>query len=169
MSTKTNSSPAPLAKTNDTSRLQLWRRQDWQSLWLTSHREGEGRRTIALLPAAPGFSSEEVLEIAATLARTGMVHLGLPVYVADATRLTLAQLVGFTEEMARHREQTGGVIVALPSLAENVTAINVAQAADAVLLCVLMRRMGMADTKRTVERVGKNRILGAATFSAAGD
>jgi hypothetical protein len=89
--------------------------------------------------------------------------------VADATRLTLAQLVGFTEEMARHREQTGGVIVALPSLSENVTAINVAQAADAVLLCVLMRRMGMADTKRTVERVGKNRILGAATFCAAGD
>jgi hypothetical protein len=144
--------------------LEPWRTPDWQRLWLASQGATRPWRSLALLPAGPGASPETMLQIAVSLAHTGMTHLGTPIHVADATRITLAQLTQFTEELEHYGKQSGIVLVALSALSESVTSLRLAQTTDWVLLCVLLRKMSIAEGKKTVERIGKERFLGSAVF-----
>lgn len=119
---------------------------------------------MALVPAGPGASPETLLQIAVTLAHTGMTHLGVPVQVADATRLTLEQMTQFLEELEYYERQGAMVLLVLAALSDNVTSTSLAQSADCALLCVLLREMRVADAKKTIERVGKSRFIGSAVF-----
>jgi hypothetical protein len=145
-------------------KLEAWRAPDWQRLWLASNVAPRPWRTLALLPAGPGADPATMVQIAVTLAHTGMTHLGTPIHVADATRISLAQLTQFSEELAQYGREDGIVLVALSALTESVTSLPLAQAADKVLLCVLKGRMAMDEGKKTVERVGKKRFIGSAVF-----
>jgi hypothetical protein len=147
------------------SRVQPWHTSTWQSLWLASQVEARPWRSLALVPAGP-VSADTMVQIAYSLAHTGMMHLGTPVHVADATRITLAQLVGFSEEL-EHAKQSGMVLVALSALADNVTSLSLAKSTDSALLCVVLREMSAAEGKQTVERVGKERFLGSALFRSS--
>ena len=60
---------------------EAWHDAEWQRLWLAV--EARPWRTLALIPAAHGAALDFTLFIAITLSRTGMVHLGSPVQVAD--------------------------------------------------------------------------------------
>lgn len=155
-------------KTNKLARpgreLEPWRTPDWQRLWLASQTSARPWRSLALLPAGPGASPETLVRIAVSLAHTGMTHLGTPIHVADATRITLAQLAQFTEELEHYGKQSGIVLVALPALSESVTSLPLAQATDWVLLCVLLGKMSMAEGKKTIDRIGKPRFIGSAVF-----
>jgi hypothetical protein len=156
----------PSALARPSREIEPWRTPDWQRLWLASQGNTRPWRTLALLPAAPGASPETMVQIALSLAHTGMTHLGTPIHVADATRITLAQLTQFSEEMEHYGRQNGLVLVALSALSESVTSLSLAQAADWVLLCVLLRKMSMDESKKTVERIGKSRFIGSAVFRA---
>ena len=136
-----------------------WRRPDWQHLWLAS--QSRPWRSLALVPAGPGAPPEMLVQVAVTLARTGMVHLGTPIHVADATRITLAQLAAFTDELEHYAKQNAMILIALPALSENVTSFSLAQSADLSVLLVLMQQMAVAEAKKTVERVGAQRFLGS--------
>jgi hypothetical protein len=116
---------------------------------------------MALVPAGPGASPELLVQVAVTLARTGMVHLGTPIHVADATRITLAQLASFSEELDHYSQQNAIILIALPALSENVTSFSLAQSADVSLLLVLLQQMAVVEAKKTVERVGAQRFLGS--------
>jgi hypothetical protein len=144
--------------------IEPWRNPDWQQLWLSAQSPPKAWRTLALLPAGPGASPEVMMQIAVSLAHTGMTHLGVPIQVADATRITLGQLVHFTEELNYYERQDAMVLLALSALSENVTSTSLAQSADRTLLCVLMDTMSAADAKKTVERLGKDRFIGSALF-----
>jgi hypothetical protein len=145
-----------LARSSDS---EPWRRPDWQSLWLAS--QSRPWRSMALVPAGPGASPELLVQVAVTLARTGMVHLGTPIHVADATRITLAQLASFSEELEHYAQQNAIILIALPALSENVTSFSLAQSADTSLLLVLLQQMEVAEAKKTVERVGAQRFIGS--------
>lgn len=145
------------------NRLQPWHDSTWQRLWLASQADARPWRSLALVPAGPGVAPDTMVQIAYSLAHTGMMHLGTPVHVADATRITLAQLVGFTEELEQAK-QSGMVLLALSALDENVTSLSLARSTDFALLCVVLRQMAAADGKQTVERIGKDRFLGSAVF-----
>jgi hypothetical protein len=136
-----------------------WRRPDWQSLWLAS--QSRPWRSLALVPAGPGASPEMLVQVAVTLARTGMVHLGTPIHVADATRITLAQLAAFTDELEHYAQQNSMILIALPALSENVTSFSLAQSADLSLLLVLLQQMAVSEARKTVERVGAQRFIGS--------
>ncbi len=142
----------------------LWQTADWQRLWLSTRTEKKRWRSLALVPAGPGASPETMLQIAVTLAHTGMVHLGAPIHVADATRITLAQLVPFSEELTLHMRDTEMMLLALSALTENVTSISLAKAADAALLCVVLGDMSTSDAKKTVAQIGANHFIGSAVF-----
>ena len=71
-------------------RADLWREPDWQRLWLNL--QGRPWHSLAVLPAATGAPADFTLRVAVTLARTGMIHLGRPVHVADASKVPLAYL-----------------------------------------------------------------------------
>src|SRR5215510_7423043 len=121
-----------------------WQDQDWQRLWLATQEQERPWRSLALLPAGPGFSNETMLQIAVTLSHTGMTHLGGAIHVADGTRVRLADLIDFSAEIARCTQHNDMVLIALAAAQDNVTSISIAQQADCALLCVSRGQMKTA-------------------------
>lgn len=151
--------PKTTALARPTPEVEPWGRPDWQGLWLAL--QARPWRSLALVPAAPGASPELLVRTAVTLARTGMVHLGTPIHVADATRITLAQLADFREELQQYERQNAMMLIVLAAFSENVTSFSLAQSADLSLLLVLLRRMSGAEAKKTVERLGAQKFVGS--------
>jgi len=102
--------------------------------------------------------------VAMLLSRTGMVHLGKPIQVADATHVPLNQLTAFFNEVARSTGQGERLLVALPPAGKNAITVEIAQASDAVVLCIMNQRMTGSEAKRTVKLIGAARFVGSAIF-----
>ena len=139
-----------------------WRNADWQKLWLALQTRNWG--SLAVVPAGPGAPPDFTLTIATMLARTGMMHLSTPIHVADATRLPLADLVAFANELQRVAKGGDLVLVALAATSDNPITVSLAQSTDTALLCVLMEQMTSPDAKKTVDRIGMTRFVGSAVF-----
>lgn len=144
------------------SEIATWRDPEWQRLWLAI--ESRPWRSLAVVPAGKGASLEFTVNIAVALSRTGMVHLGSPVQVADATRIPLNQLTPFLDEVRRCTSTGERLLVALPPTESSPICAAIAQATDAAVLCVLIDRMTSAEAKNTVKVVGHSRFLGSAIF-----
>ena len=114
-----------------------WQDAEWQRLWLAV--ESKPWRSLALVPAGDGASADFTLVIALTLSRTGMVHIGGPLQVADATQITLRQLAAFSNEVKRYTDSGQRLLVALPSIVENAITASIVQSVDAAVLCVTRR------------------------------
>jgi hypothetical protein len=155
------SSDRPIEPT-DGSRVEPWRRTDWQRLWLAAR--NQPWRSLSLVPGGVGAPRDFTVQIAVSLARTGMMHLGVPIHVADGTRVPLAQLMQFVQEIQYHSRSGDLVLVALAPPSENPTAVSLAKTTDQAMLCVLLNRMNMADVKRSVDQIGHKQFLGSATF-----
>ncbi len=139
-----------------------WRDPEWQRLWLAV--ESQKWRSLALIPAGDGATIDFSLIVAVTLSRTGMVHLGRPVQVADATQVPLAQLSRFLSEVQHFTNEGERLLVALPPLGSSPVTASIAQSVDAAVLCVLFEQMSTSQAKRTVKLVGQSRFLGSAIF-----
>jgi len=144
------------------ARAEPWRDPEWQRLWLAV--ENRPWRSLALIPAGEGAPLEFSLIVAVTLSRTGMVHLGHPVQVADATQVPLEQLARFLDEVRRCTSDGERLLVALPPTGTSPITASIAQTIDAALLCVMFERMSTAEAKKTVKIVGQSRFLGSAIF-----
>lgn len=142
----------------------VWQAADWQRLWLATWTKKKRWRSLALVPAGPGVPPETVVQIAVALARTGMVHTGAPIHVADATRVTLPQLEPFSEALATQMRDHDMMVLALSPLSENVTSLSLAKAADCALLCVVLGQMSSAEAKKTVTQIGAPHFIGSAAF-----
>jgi len=158
LSRVTSDRPLTLAE----EQLEPWRRADWQKLWLAT--QGQPWRSLALVPGGRGAPQDFTMTIAVSLARTGMTHLGVPIHVADGTRVPLAHLMQFIQEIEQHVRSGDLVLIALAPPSESLTAVSLAQAAHQVMLCVLLNKMSMADAKKSVDQIGARQFLGAATF-----
>jgi hypothetical protein len=143
-----------------------WGNADWQKLWLSL--KARPWTALAIVPAGSGAPPDFTMTIAVTLARVGIMHLGTPIHVADATSVPLVHLEQFTEEVRRLNQDGDLVLLALPTIKENPVAVSLAQKAGAALLCVLMETMSSAESKRTVERIGASYFLGSAIFHPNG-
>jgi hypothetical protein len=143
-------------------RADLWREPEWQRLWLGL--QGRPWLSLAVVPAATGGPPDFTMRVAVTLARTGMVHLGRPVHVADASKVPLAYLTTFMEEVHRCVREGEVILVALGPIFDSPVTISIAQATDAALLCVLLEHMATAQANRTVAQVGRNRFVGSVIF-----
>ena len=153
---------APGTSIQRSALLEPWQDVEWQRLWLSI--ESRPWRTLALIPAGEGASLQFTPLIAVILSRTGMVHLGSPVQVADATHVSLSQLTAFFSEVERSTRQGERLLIALPPAGENAITASIAQAADAALLCILNQRMSSGAAKRTIKLIGASRFLGSAIF-----
>jgi hypothetical protein len=155
---------APLALRVE--RKEPWRDADWQKLWLSV--QGRSWGSLAIVPAGTGGPPDFTLTIAVTLARIGIMHLGVPIHVADATRIPLGYLVQFSEEVRRLKQEGELVLIALAAVTENPVTVSLARAADSSVLCILLETMSSSEAKATVERIGAARFLGSAVFHASG-
>jgi hypothetical protein len=143
-------------------RVEPWRQPDWQKFWLTLR--GRPWNSLAVVPAGAGAARDFTLNIAVSLARTGMIHLGVPIRVADASDVPLEQMVQLSTEVAEMVRAGDLVILALGPVAVSPVAVSLAQSADAALLCVLFERMAVSDAKKTISTVGQQKFLGSAVF-----
>ncbi|MES1174364.1 MAG: hypothetical protein ABUL62_08540 [Myxococcales bacterium] len=155
-----------LALSTAQSDIATWRDPEWQRLWLAV--EARPWRALALIPAGQGALPNFTLVVAVALSRTGMVHLGSPIQVADATRIQLGDLNPFIDEVRRCTRNGDRLLVALPPLEGNPITGSIVQAADAAMLCVQLDRMKTSEAQKTVRQVGASRFIGSAIFHAQG-
>ncbi len=142
--------------------MDLWRDPEWQRLWLSL--QARPWRSLAIVPAAKGAPKDFSLRIAMILSRTGMVHLGRPIQVADATNVPLGYLAQLLDEIARCTKDGDLILVALSPTAGSPIAPSIAQAADVCLLCVMLERMLASEMKKTVAQIGASHFIGSVIF-----
>jgi hypothetical protein len=143
-------------------RIEAWRDPEWQRLWLAV--EGKPWRSLALIPAGEGAPIDFSLIVAVTLSRTGTIHLGRPIQVADATQVPLDLLVRFLREVQQCTNDGERLLVALPPTGNSPITASIAKTVDAALLCVMLDCMSSSQAKRTVKLVGQSRFIGSAIF-----
>jgi hypothetical protein len=157
-------SKAPLVLSE--RKFEPWLRLDWQKFWLTVR--SREWKSLALVPAGVGGPPDFTLSVAVSLARTGMTHLGVPVCVADATRVPLKHMRQFVEEVGKSTEAGDLVLIALGAVAESPITVSVAQSSDYALLCVLLEKMVSSDAKKVVSQIGAQKFIGSAIFHPNG-
>ena len=143
-----------------------WRDRDWQRLWLSL--QHKSWKSFAVVAAAVGATPDFPLRIAVTLARTGMMHLGTPIQVADGTRIPLTSLAMFIEEMERCVEHGDRIVLALAPPGDNPITASLARSADAALLCIMLERMKWGEARETVDQIGTGKFVGSAIFRPDG-
>src|SRR4051812_43563433 len=156
-------SQAPLVTTE---RLEPWLQHDWQKFWLNIR--ARPWKSLALVPAGTGGPVDFTLTIAVSLARTGMTHLGVPIRVADATRVPLQQMMQLMGQVNECIASGDLVLIALGSAKECPITVSVAKSADCSLLCVLRERMSTSEAKKTIEHIGTKHFIGSALFHPDG-
>jgi hypothetical protein len=161
---QSNRPPNPGTSIQRAALVEPWLDLEWQRLWLTI--QARPWRTLALIPAGDGAALDFTPRVALLLSRTGMVHLGKPVQVADATHVPLNQLTAFFDEVERSTGQGERLLIALPPAGKSAITASIAQASDAALLCILNERMSTSAAKRTVNLIGASRFIGSAIFHA---
>jgi len=139
-----------------------WRQEQWQRLWLSIQSKSWG--SLAVVPAGAGAPRDFTLTVAMTLARTGIVHLGVPIQVADGTQIQLSNVAQFLEEIHRLRKAGDLILIAAAAPRESPVTASLAQAADAALICVLLEKMRWSEAKETIRIIGRERFLGSALF-----
>ncbi|HEX6277341.1 MAG TPA: hypothetical protein VFZ53_30070 [Polyangiaceae bacterium] len=146
--------------------INAWRDPDWQRLWLSLR--NRPWQSLAVVPAGPGAPLDFAVRIAVMLSRTGMLHLGSPIQVADATRLPLGHLAAFLKEVERCARDGDPVVVALAALSDNPVSLALAQATDAAVLCVALEHMQYTDASKAVSQVGASRFIGSVVIDPSG-
>lgn len=126
---------------------------DWERLWLAIQRSSW--MSIALVPIGEGIPT---VRIAAALADVGRQHLGGKIVVDDATRVSLSTLQASLSELIDRADRA---IVALSPLSESPAGIEIARAADAVVLCIALGDSTIAEAERIVRDVGREHVIGA--------
>jgi len=142
--------------------LEPWRDPEWQRLWLAL--ESRPWTSLALVPAGEGGPEDFTLTVAVNLSRTGMVHIGAPIQVADVSHVQMRQLNQFLAEVERYAERGERILVALPPISKSPLTTAIAQASGGALLCVLLEKTRTSEAKRTIRQVGQGRFLGTAIF-----
>jgi hypothetical protein len=130
-----------------------------QRLWFAALRRDWA--SLAVLPAHPEGSAEEVAQALAKVAR---LHKDEGVKVISARGADLAATSRLIIDMTSHVAQGGLCILVLDSVLNNPAGIPLALAADAALLCVELGETDSESAKRTVELIGSSRFVGAVTM-----
>lgn len=125
-------------------------RADRQRIWL--HLQSRPWRTLAMVPAEAGVSASHAARVLAAIAgQNGEV---LDLFDARGTELDHA-----AAEVAAAAGGSRRVLVVTPAVDEDLTTIPLAQAADAVLLCVSIGSTSLRAAGDVTAAIGKDRFL----------
>jgi hypothetical protein len=136
-----------------------------EGLWFTLARMPW--RTLVLVPADAEGSS---VEMAAALADVGrrlraepvtFLLMSGPLDFAAAGKIVQTMGARKDEDGAERRTGDGRLLIAIPPVVTEPLGLAVTQVADAVLLCVERGESRVRNAERTVELVGRDRIVGA--------
>jgi hypothetical protein len=124
-------------------------------------------RTLVLVP---GDERASAVEVAAALADVGrrlrsgpvtFLLLSGPMDYAAAGKIV--QAVGERQDDAVHEKHKGEgrLLIAIPPVVVEPLGLAVTEVADAVVLCVSRGKSLLREAERTIELVGRDRIVGA--------
>jgi hypothetical protein len=133
----------------------VWDDVRYQKLWLATQRKQW--RSLAVVGAS---ASIETIGVAELLAKIAWWYRGEPSCVFDLRDASLRLVEYQVQEIAMQVESGLRVILALRSISENPTAIPLARAADAVVLCVGLGKTQFKSAEKTIEEIGRERVLG---------
>jgi len=123
---------------------------------------------VSLAVVSPDRTGK-TLQLARSLADMGTQALGRSVELINATDLDLAFVGRITDRLASNdsTRKAGAhqIILALDSPIVNPLAIGVIAACDSALLLLLRGQTTVPDARRTAERIGRERLLGAVIVS----
>jgi len=138
---------------------------DVEGLWFTLARIPW--RTLVFVPADESASA---IEIAAALADVGrrlragpVTFLLLSGTLDFAAAGKIVQAMGGKRAPAGPPEQRGEgrLLIAIPSVVNEPLGLAVTEVADGIVLCIKRGQSKVREAERTVELVGRDRILGA--------
>lgn len=118
--------------------------------------------SLVIIPADVATDARPIAE---ALVDTASLLLGFAPDLLDGTGLTPNRAAMFILEMtlaAQPREH--GAVVVLDAVVANEACIPVAIAADAVLLVATLKEATFAGFKRTLEVLGRERVIGCVTL-----
>jgi len=130
-------------------------------------RLGDGWSWIAVVPAE---ADVDVAKVGSTLCTIGEALTSRRVTFVDAGRIsTQDEAARLLTELRRQREDPAeGRIVSLPSVLRNPGALEVARAADGVVLCARRGTAPLAAVRETIARVEAHRVVLALLLDEAG-
>jgi hypothetical protein len=131
-----------------------------QELWFASLKKTW--HTLALVPVQKGRS---ILPLAHALAAMGRFHRGAALRVVSAEGMGLDEVAEFALGgfEAQLRDE-GGRILVLEPISVNPFGTAIALAADAAILCVEYGVSTLTEARDTIEQIGRERFVGAATI-----
>ena len=137
---------------------------EYQSLWFTLTRSPW--RSLAVVPADEHGSAASVATVLADVGRrlraspvTFLVMAG-PLDFASAGRI-VASIARPDEEPSRSDGPQPRVIIAIPPVVVDPLGIAITDAVDAVLLCIERGKTRTPSALRTIEMIGRDRIIGS--------
>jgi hypothetical protein len=133
---------------------QLWfatRRREWSSL--------------AVIPIEPRSSARFVAE---ALAEVGELHRGAAVKLIDAEGATVAASSRIAVTLVKHVAAGGIGIALLDPVVQNQAGIPIALVSDAILLAVELGVAASASMQRTLELLGRDRVIGTVAIQRRG-
>ena len=152
-------SPAVLGRPRERRDLEV------EGLWFTLARIPW--RTLAFVPADDSGSA---IEIAAALADVGRrLRAGPVTFLLLSGTLDFAAAGKIVQAMGGRRTPAGPpeervegrLLIAIPSVVQEPLGLAVTEVADGIVLCVKQGRSKVRQAQRTVELVGRDRIIGA--------
>jgi hypothetical protein len=126
-----------------------------QHLWLALRQRLW--RTLAIVAAGPGMPT---LEVANNLAKISWWYTGQPSGVVDLRDASMRLLEHHLRLMTTHTAGEERVFLALRSIDENATAVPIAMAADAAVLCVELGKTEIRAAKKALSAIGSDRFMG---------
>jgi len=135
---------------------------DLQRLWFSTQRRPWS--SLAIVPLASGGSVHFVAEALASL---GTLQSRAPVEVLNAERTTPASCVWQLRALEASVGSGTRVIVLLDPLLHNEAGIPLAMAADALLIGVELGFATAEAMRRTLDLVGRDRVLGTIALRSA--
>lgn len=134
----------------------VWDDVRLQKLWLATQRKEW--RSLAIVGGSKGI---ETLSFADMLSKIAWWYCGQPSSVFDLRDLRLRLVDYHLREIESQIAGGVRVVIALRSMFENPTAIPIARAADAVVVCVDLGKTAIKSAEQTIDAVGHDRVLGS--------
>ena len=128
----------------------------WQRIWLRA--QGRDWVSLALIGSSPR-APEATMRVAGMLARISE-ELGHPLVIIDARTTELRTMANVQARMRSLAARGTRCIAVVQYPHYNPVTVPIAQAADASMMCVFVAESRLANSRQTIEQVGRDRFLG---------
>jgi len=132
---------------------------DWQHLWFSL--QSTQWSALAVLPADCGINVQGVAE---ALVNVGQKSGAADVTLVNGIGVPFNDIQGLVEVIERNKRHGTQVIVACDHLEDSPATLALTRAASGALLVVRLGQSRIAAVRKTVEAVGRERVISSVTL-----